>query len=102
MPSAPTPGGGAYIEVTDHIDFVTQLAIDATLDVQNYIEQLSDLMDGLTTLPAIATPDPITFTDPGNLVYPAKPATPSPIGVLPTLPAFPALTPIHNITLSDN
>lgn len=101
MPSAPTPGGGAYIEVTDHIDFVTQLAIDATLDVQNYIEQLSDLMDGLTTLPAIATPDPITFTDPGNLVYPAKPATPSPIGVLPTLPAFPALTPIHNITLSD-
>ena len=100
MARAPTAGGTAYTEVTDHIDFVTRLAMNATADVTAYIEELNDLIDALTLLPAIATPDEVVFTEPGNLVYPEKPDLPTPIGQLPTLPAFPSLDPIHNITLN--
>ena len=100
MARAPQAGGTAYTEVTDHIDFVTRLAMNATADVTAYIEELNDLIDALTLLPAIATPDEVVFTEPGNLVYPEKPGLPTPIGVLPTLPAFPSLDPIHDITLN--
>lgn len=101
MPTAPTPGGGAYIEVTDHIDFVTQLALDATNDVTDYIEELNDLLDSLTNLPAIATPDAVVFTDPGSLQYGTKPTAPTPIGTLPTLPAFPSLENLHEMSLNE-
>jgi len=102
MARAPVPiGGGAFGEVTNHIDFVTGLATQAVNDTKEYIEELNDIIDSLTDFPTVEDLDPISLAPVEDFDPPEKPDLPELEKEFPPLPHFPPLEDYHNIDISD-
>ena len=102
MARAPVPiGGGAFGEVTDHIDYVTSLASQAVTDTNAYIEELNDILNTLTNLPPVSELDPISLAPVEDFSPPVKPDLPETLVPFPSLPTFPTLEQMHDISISD-